>query len=194
MNNDRHGGRPVLIGLVIVSLVLATAGAGEAAGGIGRARETFVDASRPTRASPPFPGAPDRRLDTWIWYPAEGDGSSPVPDADPRAGGPWPLVVYSHGTYGRPDNATHFIEHLAHNGYVVAAPAFPLTSSVAHTRLPAADVTDAGSQPGDASTPSVRRSRRSRSAWSSPPPDRQPTPVRVPRYHAASRFRAQAAR
>ena len=121
-----------------------------AAQGIGLGRETFVDATRPTKASPPFAGAPDRRLDTWIWYPAAG-GGDPEPDAAPRPGGPWPLIVYSHGTYGRPDNATHFCEQLARSGYVVAAPAFPLTSSVAHTGLPAADVTDAGSQPGDVS-------------------------------------------
>ena len=152
MSNERHCGRPLLVGLLMASLALAVApAASEAAGGIGLARETFVDASRPTKASPPFPGAPDRRLDTWIWYPAETDDSAPVPDAQPRAGGPWPFVVYSHGTYGRPDNATHFIEHLVRNGYVMAAPAFPLTSSAAHTELSAADVTDAGSQPGDVS-------------------------------------------
>ena len=34
---------------------------------------------------------------------------------------------------------------------MVAAPAFPLTSRVAHTKLPAADVSDAGKQPGDVS-------------------------------------------
>ena len=135
----------------LLAALIAAAAAPAAAQGIGLARETFVDASRPTKPSPPFTGAADRRLDTWIWYPAAGGGAEPVADAEPRSGGPWPLVVYSHGTYGRPDNATHFIKHLVRNGYVVAAPAFPLTSSVAHTRLPAADVTDAGSQPGDVS-------------------------------------------
>ena len=140
-------GAAVLLG----GLGLAVLPACAAAEGIGVARETFVDASRPTQASPPFAGAPDRRLDTWIWYPAATEGDGPIDDAEPLAGGPWPLIVYSHGTYGRPDNATHFIEHLVRNGYVVAAPAFPLTSSVAHTQLPAADVTDAGSQPGDVS-------------------------------------------
>lgn len=140
-------GAAVVLGAVGLTMLPACA----AAEGIGIARETFVDASRPTKASPPFAGAPDRRLDTWIWYPAETGGGTPVPDAEPRSDGPWPLIVYSHGTYGRPDNATHFIEHLVSNGYVVAAPAFPLTSSVAHTQLPAADVTDAGSQPGDVS-------------------------------------------
>lgn len=135
---------------LLAALAIAAA-APAAAQGVGVARETFVDTSRPTQPSPPFAGAPDRRLDTWIWYPAGGGGVAPAADAEPRSGGPWPLVVYSHGTYGRPDNAMHFIEHLVRNGYVVAAPAFPLTSSVAHTGLPAADVTDAGSQPGDVS-------------------------------------------
>ena len=142
---SRLGGAVLLAALALVSAAPA------AAQGVGVARETFVDATRPTKASPPFAGAPDRRLDTWIWYPAATDGAAAVDDADPLAGGPWPLIVYSHGTYGRPDNATHFIEHLVRNGYVVAAPAFPLTSSAAHTQLPAADVTDAGSQPGDVS-------------------------------------------
>ena len=151
MSNRSHSGRAILCGLLMGFLVPAAAGAGQTADGIGLARETFVDASRPTKASPPFQGAPDRRLDTWIWYPAEADAPAPVPDAAARADRPWPLVLYSHGTYGRPDNATHFIEHLVRNGYVVAAPAFPLTSSAAHTALPAADVTDAGSQPGDVS-------------------------------------------
>lgn len=119
---------------------------------LGLAREVFIDASRPTKASPPFKGAPDRRLDTWIWYPAAaGTVGGPVLDAPLGEGGPWPLIIYSHGTYGRPDNATHFCEFLASRGYVVAAPAFPLTSSVAHTGLAAADISDAGSQPGDVS-------------------------------------------
>ena len=145
-------GRPRRVGAAVLAAALGFAAipAGASAQGIGLARESFVDASRPTKASPPFAGAPHRRLDTWIWYPAAG-GGAPEPDAAPRSGGPWPLVVYSHGTYSRPDAATHLCEHLARHGYVVAAPAFPLTSRVAHTQLPAADITDAGSQPGDVS-------------------------------------------
>ena len=57
------------IGLTCLLLLAPTA---TAAAGVGTARESFVDASRPTKASPPFEGASDRRLDTWIWYPAEG--------------------------------------------------------------------------------------------------------------------------
>ncbi len=119
---------------------------------LGIAREVFIDTSRPTKASPPFTGSPDRRLDTWIWYPADvAAANGPVADAPFAQGGPWPLIIYSHGTYGRPDNATHICEYLASRGYVVAAPAFPLTSSVSHTKLSAADVSDAGNQPRDVS-------------------------------------------
>ena len=136
---------------MMMAVVLAAVPASVAADGIGLARETFVDASRPTKPSPPSEGAPDRRLDTWIWYPALVDGTAPVSDAPPRVDGPWPLVVFSHGTYSRPDAATHFCEYLVRHGYVVAAPTFPLTSRVAHTQLPAADVSDAGNQPADVS-------------------------------------------
>lgn len=146
---NRGAPRKIAAAVLAATLGFAALPARAAGQGIGLARETFVDASRPTKASPPFAGAPDRRLDTWIWYPAGGGGADPEPDAAPRAGGPWPLIVYSHGTYSRPDAATHLCEHLARQGYVVAAPAFPLTSSVAHTQMPAPDITDAGSQPGD---------------------------------------------
>ncbi len=79
-------------------------------------------------------------------------GDDPVENAPVQTVGiPWPLVIFSHGTYSRPDSSTHFCEHLARSGYVVAAPSFPLTSRTAHTALPAADVSDAGSQPGDVS-------------------------------------------
>ena len=121
------------------------------AGGIGLAREVFVDTSRKTKPSSPFEGAPVRRLDTWIWYPADTIGDEPVSNAPLRRGSARPLILYSHGTYGRPDNATHFCEYLASHGYIVAAPAFPLTSSASHTGLPAADTSDGGNQPGDVS-------------------------------------------
>jgi len=140
-----------LSAIIVVAGALTVAPTPTAAEGIGLARETFVDGSRPTKPSPPFAGSTDRRLDTWIWYPADTDAGEPIPDAKPLAGGLRPLIVYSHGTYGRPDNATHFLFHLVRHGYIVAAPAFPLTSRVSHAKLPAADVSDAGSQPADVS-------------------------------------------
>jgi predicted dienelactone hydrolase len=141
----------VPLAVIVASCAVTRGGVHAAEAGIGLAREVFVDAARPTKASPPFAGAPDRRLDTWIWYPAAAADEEPVADAPVATGGPWPLILYSHGTYGRPDNATHFVEFLARRGYVVAAPAFPLTSSAAHTKLPAADISDAESQPADLS-------------------------------------------
>ena len=112
------------------------AGAAEAADGIGLARETFVDASRPTKASPPFlvlrrsggstPGSDTRPTAT---------PRCAVPDAPGPHGtirGRWSCTAMAP-TSGL-DNATHYIEHLVRNGYVMAAQAFPLTSSAGPTR------------------------------------------------------------
>jgi predicted dienelactone hydrolase len=65
-----------------------------------------------------------RPLDTWIWYPAEGAVSTAVMDDAPAAksGGPFPLVIFSHGSGGQPNSQTFLTEHLASWGYVVAAP------------------------------------------------------------------------
>ena len=101
-------------------------------------RLELVDTSRPTSAAFNFPGSPSRRLDTIVWYPA-------------HASGRLPLVIYSHGTYGRPDNAMHIVEHLVRHGYIVAAPAYPLTSSVSSTHVPSAYTPDVANQPADTS-------------------------------------------
>lgn len=65
-----------------------------------------------------------RTLDTMIWYPAadasRGDAQT---DAAAASGGPFPIVVFSHGSGGEPDVQKYFTEHLASWGYVVAAPA-----------------------------------------------------------------------
>jgi predicted dienelactone hydrolase len=51
-----------------------------------------------------------RPLHTFVWYPAD-------------AGGPFPVVVFSHGNGGRPDGAQYLTQRLASWGYIVAAPA-----------------------------------------------------------------------
>ena len=102
-------------------------------------RLELVDSTRPTQAVFDFPGAESRRLDTVVWYPAT------------TQAGLFPLIIYCHGTYGQPDNAMHIVEHLVRHGYMVAAPAFPLTSSAAHTQLPAAHTPDVRNQPADVS-------------------------------------------
>ncbi|MAT93659.1 MAG: hypothetical protein CME59_13760 [Halioglobus sp.] len=88
-----------------------------------------------------------------IWYPSEHAQAEPVEDAPVAGGSRWPLVIYSHGTGGTPDNASHIAKHLARHGYVVAAAAYPLTSSVSVASREAGELqlSDAGNQPGDVS-------------------------------------------
>ncbi len=88
----------------------------------------FVDASRPTMANGTYPGAPDRTLDTLIWYPA----TSPAQDSPlDLTGGPYPFIVFAHGL-GSPNNASQVLTtHLASHGYIVIAPAFPLSTFLA---------------------------------------------------------------
>ncbi len=62
-----------------------------------------------------------------------------------------PLVVYCHGTNGMAGESLYLVDALTEAGFVVAAPEFPLTSRNAHTRIAAADVTDAPEQVRDVS-------------------------------------------
>ena len=95
--------------------------------------ETFVDPARPTPAGATTPEAPNRTLVTTLYRPA--------------GKGPFPLIVFSHGYDGHPDKFTELLGSWAAAGYVVAAPAFPLTNaSVARENQNAGDV---ASQPGD---------------------------------------------
>jgi predicted dienelactone hydrolase len=73
-----------------------------------------------------------RTLDTVVWYPAA-PGSGPitppysgVADAplDP-SGGPYPLVLFSHGSCGYPSQSQFLTPLLASHGFVVAAPPHP---------------------------------------------------------------------
>jgi predicted dienelactone hydrolase len=97
--------------------------------------ETFIDARRVTPAGTETPEYPERALATTIYLP-EGDGAAP-------------LIVFSHGLMGHPDKFTQLLSSWAEAGYVVAAPAFPLTND----RVPGAPrgFSDLPSQPGDVS-------------------------------------------
>lgn len=75
----------------------------------------FVDSSRKTEAGSSTAELPQRTLTTVIRY--------------PDAPGPFPLIVFSHGLNGHPDVFTKLLAKWAAAGYVVAAPAFPLTNS-----------------------------------------------------------------
>jgi predicted dienelactone hydrolase len=80
----------------------------------------FVDASRPTRANGTFPGAPDRTLRVRFWYPT----ACTAPDRC----APFPLFLVAHGFGGLPEKFDALARFVASHGYVVAAPAFPLTN------------------------------------------------------------------
>ncbi|MCB2079744.1 MAG: dienelactone hydrolase family protein [Novosphingobium sp.] len=134
---------------VTILLSLVVSGVAHSAETVGRKSITLVDASRSVKASSGFAGSPQRRLDVTLWYPARGSERNVAPDAAPDTGGPWPLVIYSHGTFGRADNAMHIVEDLVRNGYVVAAPDYPLTSSAAYTRSHFADISDVIEQTRD---------------------------------------------
>ena len=120
--------------------------------GVGVTTMTFVDTSRPTMRNGGFPGAPARTLITEIWYPTAPDATASEAehrDAPPASsGGPFPLIIYSHGFLSTRFGGGYLARHLATYGYVVASPDFPLTFAAAPG---GANITDVANQPGDVS-------------------------------------------
>src|SRR5262245_1077995 len=106
---------------------------------------TLVDSTRQTPPHDGLPGLPWRTLPTQVWYPAVGTaGAEPVPDAPLAAGGPFPLVLNSHG-FGDINVGESYLA-LARRGFVVASPTFPLTN----TGTPGGPyLADAANQPAD---------------------------------------------
>jgi predicted dienelactone hydrolase len=92
-------------------------------------------------------GAGPRTLVTVVRYPAVGPPSAgDLANVQPeRAGGPFPLVVFAHGYRLAPYTYTQLLRAWAHAGYVVAAPAFPLTNADARV----VDRSDLINQPQD---------------------------------------------
>src|SRR5439155_25702229 len=79
-----------------------------------RTERVWVDSSRATPRTSKYAGAPDRTLRVLIWQ--------------PNRPGPSPLLVMAHGFGGLPEKFDAFARTVAGAGYVVAAPAFPLTN------------------------------------------------------------------
>jgi hypothetical protein len=94
--------------------------------------ETFVDTTRPTVPSV-GPTLPSRTLATAIYR--------------PNRHGQFPLIVFAHGASGHPVKFTKLFSAWADAGYVVAAPAFPLTNDHAASQ----NLGDLAQQPGDMS-------------------------------------------
>jgi predicted dienelactone hydrolase len=84
-----------------------------------------------TKDSVVTPGTP-RTLDTVIWYPAP-KGSGPINSSfgavvgaplDPSVG-PYPVVLFSHGSCGYPEQSLFLTALLASRGFIVVAPPHP---------------------------------------------------------------------
>jgi len=122
------------VALIAAALVAAAAPVGAQTAGshsVGVVSETFVDKGRPTAANGDCAKIPSRALPTTIYYPAAGTGGSTTAQenaAPDSSGGPYPLIVFSHGFGATARTYTPLLGYLASRGYVVAAPTFPLSS------------------------------------------------------------------
>jgi predicted dienelactone hydrolase len=95
---------------------------------VGVTTRTFVDLTRPTPANGSAPAQTSRTLVTEIWYPTLAAGISPIRDAPVAPGGPYPLVLFVHGSGSGRTYYTYLTTALAQAGYVIAAADFPLTA------------------------------------------------------------------
>jgi fermentation-respiration switch protein FrsA (DUF1100 family) len=116
---------------------------------VGRAEQTFVDDTRPTKANGTYAGAPNRTLHTTIYYPARGKpGEAVTPDAHAdRKRGRYPLILFSHGQNSFGAEYEPLLRQWASAGYVIAAPDYPLSNMHAPGGATAADLDQ---QPADA--------------------------------------------
>ncbi|MEU8184366.1 chlorophyllase [Micromonospora sp. NPDC049044] len=87
-----------------------------------------------------------RALPVKIWYPAAGEIGDPARSGAAAAKGRFPVVMFSHGLGGRPDDYATLLTRWAAAGFVVAAPTFPHTSRGADN-----NVLDVLNQPADVS-------------------------------------------
>jgi dienelactone hydrolase len=79
-----------------------------------RSERIWIDASRSTPRTSAYAGAPERTLRVLIWQ--------------PQAATTLPLLLMAHGFGGLPEKFDAFAHAVAGAGFVVAAPAFPLTN------------------------------------------------------------------
>ena len=117
---------------------------------VGARSYDWVDRSRNTPANGNYRARAGRELVTTIWYPAVGSPSTiahwgATPD---RTHGPFPVILFAHGHAGEPAAYKGIITNWVSRGYVVVAPAFPLSRARA---LGGPTYDDVLNQPGDLS-------------------------------------------
>jgi len=127
------------IGVCLALLFSQAAWAEQHDGAVAMSERSYVDKTRSIKASMGFAGSDTRRLDVKVWYPRD------------KGEGPFPLIIYSHGTFGFATNAMHIVNALVEAGYVVAAADYPLTSRNAFTHVKFADISDTSEQVKDIS-------------------------------------------
>jgi len=103
---------------------------------VARSERTWVDSSRPTPRTSQYAGAPERTLRVVIWR--------------PQTANALPLLLMAHGFGGLPEKFDEFARTVAAAGFVIAAPAFPLTNDDAPGGHDAG-LTDFVHQPADLS-------------------------------------------
>ena len=118
--------------------------------GVGVTTMELVDTSRPTEAYSTYEGDDKRTLPAEVWYPADPSAAGPEArdaalDAD---GGPYPLIVFSHGFMSNRRQSVVYTQHLASHGYIVVSPDFPTTGGNAPAGPYVAGLVN---QPGDIS-------------------------------------------
>ena len=117
---------------------------------VGKRSFDWVDHARNTPANGNYRARAGREIVTTIWYPAVGSPSTiahwgATPD---RAHGAFPIIVFAHGHAGEPQAYSGIIDNWVSRGYVVVAPAFPLSRARA---LGGPTYDDILNQPGDMS-------------------------------------------
>jgi fermentation-respiration switch protein FrsA (DUF1100 family) len=94
-----------------------------------------------------FNNGSSRPLPTWLWYPAQGAaGQAPAKGLQPAVGR-FPVVLFSHGLTAAPTDYADMLAKWAAAGFIVAAPAYPFTS----TGVKKFNPLDVINQPADAS-------------------------------------------
>jgi predicted alpha/beta hydrolase len=98
---------------------------------VGKAGGYAVDSARGVAARSPLPAASTRTLPIEIWYPAS---SGPISSTDTfwaiARNGHFPLVVFAPGFNANPDTYQPFLHAIAAQGFIVAAPVFPIEASI----------------------------------------------------------------
>jgi dienelactone hydrolase len=98
---------------------------------VGKTSGFTVDTARGVGARSPSPAMSHRNLPIEIWYPA---ASGPISSSDTfwatSRRGQFPLIVFAAGFDSNPDTYQPFLHALAAQGYIVAAPVFPIEASI----------------------------------------------------------------